>query len=106
MIDHPTMRLVVIDTWSKVAPKPKTKQTQYQDDYDAITPLKALADKYNVAIVAIHHLRKTASEANDVLDEVSGSVGLTGAVDGFLVLKRERGQFDATLHVTGRDIED
>jgi len=32
-------------------------------------------------------------------------VGLTGGVDGALVLKRKRGQADAYLHVDGRDIE-
>jgi hypothetical protein len=40
-----------------------------------------------------------------VLDEITGSIGLTGAVDGALILKRERGQHEASLFVTGRDIE-
>ena len=41
----------------------------------------------------------------DVLDEITGSIGMTGAVDGTLILKRERGQAEASLFVTGRDIE-
>jgi hypothetical protein len=32
--------------------------------------------------------------------------GLTGGVDGAMVLKRERGRADAFIHVTGRDIEE
>src|SRR5260370_10316267 len=40
-----------------------------------------------------------------LLDEITGSIGVTGAVDGALILKRERGQGEATLFVTGRDIE-
>src|SRR5260370_18389688 len=40
-----------------------------------------------------------------VVDEITGSIGLTGAVDGGLTLKRERGQHEASLFVTGRDIE-
>jgi len=36
---------------------------------------------------------------------IHGSAGLTGGVDGALVLKRKRGQADAYLHVDGRDIE-
>jgi hypothetical protein len=51
----------------------------------------------------VHHLRKTGS--SDVLDEITGSTGMTGAVDGALILKRERGQMEATLFVTGRDVE-
>jgi hypothetical protein len=53
--------------------------------------------------VAIHHLRKTC--AVDVLDEITGSTGVSGAVDGMLILKRERGQHEASLFVTGREIE-
>ena len=40
-----------------------------------------------------------------LLDEITGSIGVTGAVDGALILKRERGQHEATLCVTGHDIE-
>ena len=37
---------------------------------------------------------------------ISGSTGLIGGVDGALVLKRDRGNQDATLVVDGRDIEE
>ena len=101
---HPDVRLVVIDTWARVSPKAQHRQrSQYEDEYAALTPLKFLADTYRVSILAIHHLRKMRGD--DVLDEITGSIGLTGAVDGALILKRERGQHDASLFVTGRDIE-
>jgi hypothetical protein len=101
---HPDVRLVVIDTWARVSPKAQHRQrSQYEDEYAALTPLKYLADTYRVSILAIHHLRKMRGD--DVLDEITGSIGLTGAVDGALILKRERGQHDASLFVTGRDIE-
>ncbi|MFL5667654.1 MAG: AAA family ATPase [Ktedonobacteraceae bacterium] len=101
---HPHVRLVVIDTWAKVAPPSgEHRSTQYAGDYEALTPLKHLADTYHVSVLAVHHLRKTGS--SDVLDEITGSTGMTGAIDGALILKRERGQMDATLFVTGRDIE-
>jgi hypothetical protein len=101
---HPQVRLVVIDTWARVSPKAQHRQrSQYEDEYEALTPLKYLADTYRVSILAIHHLRKMRGD--DVLDEITGSIGLTGAVDGALILKRERGQHEASLFVTGRDIE-
>ena len=101
---HPNTRLVVIDTWAKLAPPSgKRRCPQYEGDYEALTPLKRLADTYHVSILAVHHLRKTAS--SDVLDEITGSTGMTGAVDGTLILKRERGQTEGSLFVTGRDIE-
>ncbi|HZU66280.1 MAG TPA: AAA family ATPase [Ktedonobacteraceae bacterium] len=101
---HLNTWLVVVDTWARVAPRTDTRRcTQYEGDYDALTPLKQLAETYHVSILAVHHLRKTG--ASDVLDEITGSTGMTGAVDGTLILKRERGQQDATLFVTGRDVE-
>jgi hypothetical protein len=101
---HPQLRLVVIDTWARVAPPSGERRcSQYAGDYEARTPLKRLADTYHVSILAVHHLRKTGS--HDVLDEIIGSTGVTGAVDGAMILKRDRGQTDATPFVTGRDIE-
>jgi hypothetical protein len=101
---HPDVRLVVIDTWAKIAPRANNRScSQYAGDYEALTPLKALADTYHVSILAVHHLRKMGS--SDVLDEITGSIGITGAVDGTLILKRERGRQEATLFVTGRDVE-
>jgi hypothetical protein len=101
---HPGVRLVVIDTWARVAPPSgENRRSQYEGDYEALSPLKHLADTYHVSILAVHHLRKTSS--SDVLDEITGSIGMTGAVDGTLILKRERGQAEASLFVTGRDIE-
>jgi predicted Zn-ribbon and HTH transcriptional regulator len=102
--EHPRVRLVVIDTWARVAPPSgERRRSQYEGDYEALIPLKRLADTYHVSILAVHHLRKTG--AFDVLDEITGSIGMTGAVDGTLILKRERGQAEASLFVTGRDIE-
>jgi AAA domain len=101
---HPNLRVVVIDTWARVAPPSGDRRcSQYEGDYEALLPLKRLADTYHVSILAVHHLRKTGS--SDVLDEIIGSTGVTGAVDGAMILKRDRGQTDATLFVTGRDIE-
>jgi hypothetical protein len=100
---HPQVRLIVIDTWARLAPVASPSvRTQYEGDYAALAPLKRLADVHRVSILVIHHLRKTSGQ--DVLDEITGSTGLVGAVDGILVLKRVREQGEATLFVTGRDL--
>lgn len=101
---HPEARLVIIDTWAKFRPARGRNSDVYEVDYQDAAEVKALADKYSVAILVVHHCRKL--EASDPLDSVSGTLGLTGAADAVLVLKRERGQHDAALFVTGRDIEE
>jgi len=104
--EHPRTRLIIIDTWAKFAPRPKARgqATPYDEAYAALTPLKDIADAHNIAILIVMHMRKMAS--TDIIDEIAGSVGVTGVVDGILGLKRERGQFDARLFVIGRDIVD
>jgi DNA-binding transcriptional ArsR family regulator len=76
----------------------------YQEDYEALEALLPLAARYNLAVLVVHHLRKMA--AADPLDEVNSSIGLTGGVDGVMILKRERTRADATLFVAGRDVEE
>jgi DNA-binding transcriptional ArsR family regulator len=44
--------------------------------------------------------------ADDVMDTVSGTNGLNGGADATWILSRARGEADATLFVTGRDIEE
>ncbi len=103
--EHPSLKLIVIDPWARIKPKTNTHQSQqYDDDYEAITPLQKLAGEKGISILVIDHMRKT--EAEDPLDMIAGSVGKTGAVDGFLLLYRKRGESDARLFVTGRDIEE
>jgi hypothetical protein len=106
LLSRPDARLVIIDTLVKIRKAASTddRKTLYQVDYKAVEPLLAFAARHNVAVLVVHHLRKATAE--DPLDEISGSTGLTGGVDGALVLKRERGKADAYLYVTGRDIED
>jgi hypothetical protein len=103
LVEHPEARLVAVDTLAKIRPRTRG-QNIYQEDYAALEELLPLAAEHEVAIVVVHHTRKMT--AADPLDEISGSTGLTGGVDGVLVLKRDRGKADAVLHVDGRDIEE
>lgn len=101
---HPETRLVILDTLARVRPPTRSNTNLYQEDYNVLGQLKALATERRVTLLVVHHLRKGG--ASDPLDEVSGSTGLTGAVDAVLVLKRVRGSQDAILYATGRDIEE
>lgn len=101
---HPSARLVVFDTLERVRPSEDPKARLYHSDYEAVKGLADLAKRYGVCFLVVHHVRK--QEASDHLDLVSGSTGLTGAADGILILKRSRGEMDATLTANGRDFPD
>jgi hypothetical protein len=102
---HPDARLVVVDTLQKFRPPQKGgKSDTYGDDYETMGQLKALADRYAVAVLVIHHSRK--SPAENPFDEVSGTLGITGAADSIFVLERKHEEEEASLYVTGRDVEE
>ena len=99
---HPHARLVLVDVWSRVRPQSRDNGNRYQADYDAAASLQAVAIRYGVAIVALFHTRKAESE--DFVETVQGTFGTAGAADTIIVVKRSRGEADATLSVTGRDV--
>ena len=104
LAEHPTTKLVVIDTLQRVR-SAGSDSNLYANDYQEIGLLKKLADKRHIAILLIHHLRKLHDD--DPMNMISGSTGLGGAADSTFVLqKSSRLANIASLHCTGRDIAD
>ena len=101
---HTATRLVIVDTLYKIRPPVQANKPIYDEDYRIGETIKRVADDYGVSVLVVHHLRKNV--ADDPLENINGSFGLTGAADGVLVLQRERGKHDATIYATGRDVED
>jgi hypothetical protein len=96
-------RLVIVDTLQKVRGSRSDRETAYESDYKAVAALQALAAEKGVAIVLVHHVRKL--DADDPIDKVSGTLGLTGCADTTLVLDRKGGG-EVTLYGRGRDTEE
>ena len=99
---HSDTGLIVIDTLQKVRSSDQNN-SMYASDYTEISALKALADKYNICILLIHHLRKQA--ADDPFQQIAGSNGLMGASDTSWVMQRKRMSQTASILVTGRDMD-
>ena len=101
--EHPDTGLVVIDTLQRVRGSGDSGNP-YANDYRDIGALKALADKHRIAILLVHHIRKL--KADDPMDMISGTNGISGATDtNFVLMKTSRSKSTATLYCTGRDIE-
>ena len=101
---HPYARLIIIDTFQRIKSKHLKGAGTYENDYDSLSTLVDLAHRAGITVLVVHHTRKTNAE--DAFDAVSGSTGLTGAVDATMILKRIRGRAEAELHITGRDVEE
>ena len=105
--DHPTVRLIVVDTLAKVRDRGHGgKGFMYSADYDVGAAIKSIADSRGISILILHHSNKLGDHAPDLLDTISGSTGVTGSVDHILIIKRERLQADGLLTLISRDYED
>ena len=100
-IEHCGLKIVFIDTLQMVR---SDTDSSYGSDYKELSVLKALADKLEIAIIVVHHTRKCKD--TDPFNMISGSTGISGCVDGSMVLiEHKRGSRNAKLFCVGRDIE-
>lgn len=95
--------LIIIDTLAPIRPPRKRGADLYGEDYKFGRSLKAIAD-LGATVIGVHHTRK--GETEDFLESASGTNGLTGAADFVMVLDRKRGDDNALLMVTGRDVSE
>ena len=102
LLSHPDTVLIVVDTFQMV--RGSSNEPSYGGDYQDMQKLKRIADDYNITILLVHHLRKQGDR--DPVNRLSGTTGISGAVDAVFVLdQKERAQNAALLVCTGRDVE-
>lgn len=99
-VDNP--RLIIIDTLAMVRPPKGRNQDSYAADYEALSPLQRYASEHRLAVVVVTHVRK--AEAEDPLEMISGTNGLTGAADSIMILNRTAD--GPKLYGRGRDVEE
>jgi hypothetical protein len=100
----PNARLVVIDVLAMFKSLRGNQDARYEADYRSLKDLQALAGELGIPIIVDHHTRKSGAESGDAVEKISGTLGLAGAVDAFLVLDRDAQ--GTSLEGRGRDIED
>ena len=102
LLSHPDTVLIVVDTFQMV--RGNNNEPSYGGDYQDMQKLKRIADDHNLTVLLVHHLRKQGDR--DPVNRLSGTTGISGAVDAVFVLDRkERAQNAALLVCTGRDVE-
>ncbi len=103
--EHPEIKLIVVDVFQRIRGAAGMKQGGYEKDYDDLGKLKKLADDHGLCILLVHHNRKQ-KDPSDPFNEIAGSAGVMGALDcAWAITKEERDDDEATLHITGRDLE-
>lgn len=97
--------LVVVDTFALFAGE-EYKGSVYRGEYREWSELKQVADRHGCCLLALTHDTKGAQDAPEWTSRVSGTRGTTGAADAVMLLNRRRGTNNATLKVTGREMEE
>lgn len=102
---HPDIKLLIIDTLQKIRGQALPRESAYQQDYREMGLVKRFADDHGISVFFVHHNRKMKDDS-DPFNMVSGTNGIMGAADTTLVItKKARGDEDAVLHITGRDVQ-
>ena len=103
--EHSDIKLIIVDVFQMIRKPAKRNQNGYDRDYDDFKVLKHIADAHSIGLMLIHHTRKMR-DPSDVFNELSGSVGVMGALDcAWVITKDDRYSEEGTLHVTGRDMD-
>ena len=100
---HPSIRLVIVDTLARIRGESKSRDGAYAADYREMGKLQTYFRKKGVSVMFVTHLRKM--DDDDVFNMINGSTGLMGAADNiWIISKKYRTDETATLHMTGREL--
>ena len=102
----PTIRLVIIDVLAQWREPVDPRTPVYSSDYDALKQIQRIAQLRNITIIVVHHTNKTKITKDDnPFDKISGSTGISGAVDAmWLLTKDPSSEYISTLRMTDRNI--
>lgn len=104
--DYPSTGLLFIDTLQMVRDNVSAKVNAYAQDYKDLFSLKKIADNHGICIFVVHHTRKERDGGN-IFNDMTGSTGIMGVADtGMILRKDDRFGDNATLCITGRDVEE
>ena len=104
--DYPSTGLLFIDTLQMVRDNVSAKVNAYAQDYKDLSSLKKIADNHGICIFVVHHTRKERDGGN-IFNDMTGSTGIMGVADTGMILRKEyRFGDNATLCITGRDVEE
>jgi RecA-family ATPase len=100
---NPQFRVVIVDTFQKMMGI--SDLNDYSQPENGMSALKDIADSLNIAVIVLHHNRKGGDNDGDHMESALGSTGINATADTTLTMRRKRGTGEATLSVTGRDVE-
>jgi hypothetical protein len=93
---------IAVDVLQRIKPAGNVARNSYENDYSILAEVQQWAMESGVSVLLLHHTRKGG--ADDPLEALSGSNGLSACADSILVL--DRTSAGITLYVRGRDVDE
>ena len=98
---------VIIDTFAAANMEPRDG---YKADYRSVRSIQQIAVETGACIVLVHHTRKTDRKQTsgniDQIEEVNGTMGLNGAADSIIILRKPPKVNVFNFYIKGRDVEE
>ena len=97
-------KCVIVDTVQSIL-NPSANNKNYDQTVEEYDALRKLAHRLGIALIVVHHCKKSSDVATTPLEKVIGSIGITGTAETILVMEQQTGTKDCKLNVTGKDVE-
>lgn len=97
-------KCIIVDTVQAIL-NPSATNKNYDTTVEEYDNLRKHAHKLHLAIIVVHHCKKTTDISSAPLEKVIGSIGITGTAETILVMEQLTGKQDCKLTVTGKDVE-
>lgn len=102
---YPDLGLIQIDTLAYVAPAKKARAgNAYEQDVEGLKPLQRFAQERGIAVLVTTHFRKSR-DGGDILERVTGSIGITGTADAITTIGDDTAGF-REIYVRGREVKE
>lgn len=100
---YPKIKLIIIDPLEFIRSDKRGGGSQYKKDYREMGILKGFADKNNVCILVVNHLKKTPTK--DKFNNMLGSNGIRGAMNTNIVMSKQDDESKVLFATESRDVE-
>ena len=102
--EYPATACIMIDTVAAIR-VPSQREKNYDETENEFAALRRLAHELGIAIIVVHHTRKSTGAEASPLETILGSQGIGATVETVLVLQQVTGSRNITVHLTGKDVD-
>jgi hypothetical protein len=102
--ENPGLACIMLDTVASIR-HISGQDKSYDVVVDEWSAFRSLAHELSIALIAVHHTRKTNQNDQSPLERILGSQGIAATAETCMILTGTDGSRNKSLFVTGKDVE-